>query len=135
MQRRPKSPHLRVRGKSRQTKVSTVTGIEGKIREGQRIRLHVPGTNRTFTPRVVGVVPQKRMDWIGGFAPLFRGVRTFALSARNDGSTDFSMQERFSGMMIPFVRKSLPNFRPIFERYANDLRQEAERGRRSQAAS
>jgi uncharacterized protein YndB with AHSA1/START domain len=31
---------------------STITAIEGEIREGERLRLHVPGTNRTFTPRV-----------------------------------------------------------------------------------
>jgi uncharacterized protein YndB with AHSA1/START domain len=31
---------------------STVSGIEGHIREGERLRLHVPGTDRTFTPRV-----------------------------------------------------------------------------------
>jgi uncharacterized protein YndB with AHSA1/START domain len=34
---------------------STVTGIDGQIREGERLRLSVPGTDRTFTPRVSGV--------------------------------------------------------------------------------
>src|SRR5215510_3320638 len=46
---------------------STVTGIEGEIREGARLRLHVPGTSRTFTPTVTGVVANQRMSWIGGF--------------------------------------------------------------------
>jgi hypothetical protein len=46
---------------------STVTGIEGQIREGERLRLHVPGTERTFTPSVTGVVPLARMTWTGGF--------------------------------------------------------------------
>ena len=35
---------------------STVTSIDGQILEGERLRLHVPGTNRTFTPKVSGVV-------------------------------------------------------------------------------
>ena len=35
---------------------STVTRVEGDIREGERLRLHVPGTKRTFTPKVSGVV-------------------------------------------------------------------------------
>jgi uncharacterized protein YndB with AHSA1/START domain len=34
---------------------STVTRIDGQIREGERLRLHGPGTNRTFTPKVSGV--------------------------------------------------------------------------------
>jgi len=106
---------------------STVSGIDGQIREGERLRLRVPGTDRTFTPTVSGVVPNERMTWTGGFAPLFKGVRTFVLSSRTDGSTDFTMQERFSGLMLPLARRSLPDFVPVFERYANDLKCEAER--------
>ena len=46
---------------------------------------------------------------------------------RQDGSTDFVMQEHFSGLMLPLVKRSLPDFRPVFERYAGDLQREAER--------
>jgi hypothetical protein len=106
---------------------STVTSIEGQIREGEQLRLHVPGTNRTFTPKVSGLVPCERMTWTGGFAPLFKGVRTFELRRRHDGSVDFAMQERFSGLMMPLIKGSLPDFGPVFARYANDLKHEAER--------
>jgi hypothetical protein len=106
---------------------STVSGIEGEIREGARLRLHVPGTNRTFTPRVSGIVPGRHMVWTGGLAPLFKGVRTFALRPRTDGTTDFAMEERFSGLLLPFVKRSMPDFGPVFERYAEDLQHEAER--------
>jgi hypothetical protein len=105
---------------------STITRIEGEIREGERLRLHVPGTDRTFTPKVSGVVPDERMTWTGGFSPLFKGLRTFELTPRADGSTDFVMEERFSGLVLPFVRGSMPDFGPVFERYANDLKREAE---------
>lgn len=106
---------------------SMISGIEGQIREGARLRLHVPGTDRTFTPRVSGVVPNGRMIWTGGFAPLFKGVRSFLLTPRDGSSTDFAMEERFTGLILPLVKGSLPDFRPIFERFANDLRREAER--------
>jgi hypothetical protein len=105
---------------------STVTRVEGQIRDGERLRLHVPGTNRTFTPRVSGVVPDERMTWTGGFSPVFKGVRTFELRPSDDGSTEFLMEERFSGLMLPFVKGSMPDFGPVFERYANDLKREAE---------
>jgi hypothetical protein len=88
---------------------STVSGIEGQIREGERLRLRVPGTDRTFTPKVSGVLPNERMTWTGGFAPIFKGVRTF--------------------------KGSLPDFGPVFERYANDLKREAERARPGQPPS
>jgi hypothetical protein len=106
---------------------STITRIDGDIREGARLTLHVPGTDRTFTPRVSGVVPNERMTWTGGFLPLFKGVRTFVLEPRDGGSTDFWMEERFSGLMIPFAVRSMPDFGPVFTTFANDLRREAER--------
>src|SRR6185369_11569572 len=105
---------------------STVTGIDGEIREGERLQLRVPGTDRTFTPRVSGVVPRECMVWTGGFAPVLKGVRTFQLKPRSDGSTDFEMEERFSGLMLPLVKGSMPDFGLIFERYADDLKRAAE---------
>jgi uncharacterized protein YndB with AHSA1/START domain len=66
---------------------STVTRVEGQIREGERLRIHVPGTDRTFSPRVSAVVPDERMTWAGGISPLFRGVRSFELRPSGDGST------------------------------------------------
>ncbi len=114
---------------------STVSGIDGQIREGEKIRVHAPGTARTFTPTITGVVPDRRMTWTGGFAPMFKGVRTFELTPRSDGSTTFAMKERFSGLMMPLVKRSLPDFGPIFEAYANDLRHEAEREGATQAVA
>jgi uncharacterized protein YndB with AHSA1/START domain len=46
---------------------STVSAIDGNIQEGERIRIHVPGTNRTFKPKVSGVVVNKSMMWSNGF--------------------------------------------------------------------
>ena len=37
---------------------------------------------------------------------MFQGVRTYALKAKNDGSTDFLMEEIFSGLMLPMIVKS-----------------------------
>lgn len=114
---------------------STVSKIEGEIRDGGRLRVHVPGTDQVFAPRVSGVVPNERMIWTGGFSPVFKGVRTFELRSAGVNTTDFTMAERFSGLMIPFVKRAMPDFGPIFTRYADDLRREAERGPSSARAS
>ncbi|HTO99987.1 MAG TPA: SRPBCC domain-containing protein [Anaerolineales bacterium] len=106
---------------------SNVTSIQGEIREGERLSMHVPGTDRAFTPKVSGVVPNRQMTWADGFGPLFRGVRTFELRPRQDGSTDFTMEERFSGLLLPLFKRSLPDFGPVFEGWATDLKREAER--------
>ena len=61
-------------------------------------------------------------------APMFKGVRTFSLSPNADGSTEFAMKEEFSGLMLPLIKGSLPDFAPVFETYAEDLKRAAEAG-------
>lgn len=107
---------------------STVTSIEGPIALGQKLKVRVPSApKQTFGPKVAELEPEKRMVWRDGFAPMFQGVRTFTLTPAG-GGTDFSMVEVFSGAMLPMIAGSLPDFVPIFETYASDLKRAAERG-------
>lgn len=106
---------------------STVTSITGEIAKGNTLALRVPVSERTFKPKVTELVPESRMVWGDGMAPMFRGERTFTLTPREDGTTDFSMVEVFSGIMLPMIKGSLPDFVPVFDQYAKDLKREAER--------
>ncbi len=107
---------------------STVTRITGTIAQGERLALEVPAApGRTFKPRVVVLELERKMVWSDGFAPMFRGVRTFTLAANPDGTTAFSMVEVLSGVMLPMIKGSLPDFGPSFEAYAADLKREAEK--------
>ena len=107
---------------------TTVTGIEGNITLGSKLKVRVPISERTFTPKVTELEAPRRMVWSDGAAPMFKGVRTFELAERADGSTDFSMVEVFSGLMLPMIKGTLPDFGPPFEQYANDLKRAAEGG-------
>ncbi len=107
---------------------TTVKRVGGTIAAGERLEIEVPSApGRTFRPRVTALEPDARMVWSDGTAPMFRGVRTYTLAAAPGGATVFTMREVFSGLMLPLVRGSLPDFGPIFETYAADLRREAER--------
>jgi len=106
---------------------STVTSIEGRIALGEKIRVRVPlAPKRVFKLQVSAFEPGKRMVWQDGAPPMFKGVRTFALSPRANGSIEFSMVEVFSGLMLPMIAGSLPDFGPAFEQYAADLKRAAE---------
>jgi hypothetical protein len=108
---------------------STVKNIDGNISLGEKIQLRATiAPERIFKLRVSEFVENQKMVWRDGAAPMFQGVRTYALKAKNDGSTDFLMEEIFSGLMLPMIVKSLPDFGPTFEKYAADLKREAERG-------
>jgi len=107
---------------------STVTRLTGTIAQGEKLALEVPAApGRTFTPKVTRLEAERVMEWSDGFAPMFRGVRTFTLEPRPDGTTAFSMIEVFSGVMLPMIKRSLPDFGPSFVAYATDLKREAER--------
>jgi hypothetical protein len=108
---------------------STVSRIRGSIKAGEKLALEVPAApGRTFKPKVTDLEPARRMVWSDGMAPMFKGVRTFTLEPRGDGTTTFTMEEVFSGVMLPVIKGSLPDFGLSFEAYAQDLKREAELG-------
>ena len=110
---------------------STVTSLAGEIALGRKLALVVPlDPKRTFRPKVTRLVPNRAMEWSDGFAPMFRGVRTFTLTAKPGRGTEFAMVEEFSGLMLPMIKRSLPDFAPAFEAYAADLKRAAEKGTR-----
>ena len=89
----------------------------------------MPIADRTFSLKVAAYDAPRRMVWRDGFAPMFQGVRTFTLEEGGSGPetwTDFEMVEVFSGLMLPLIKRSLPDFGPAFEQYARDLANEAE---------
>jgi len=106
---------------------STITSLDGTIAAGETLTLRVPlAPTRAFKPKVVALEPGRLMVWQEGNA-MFKGVRTFTLVARQDGSTDFSMVEVYTGVMLPMIARALPDFTPAFEKYAADLKREIER--------
>jgi hypothetical protein len=107
---------------------TTVKSLEGKMAVGEKLKLCVTAApDRTFSPTVSELTPEKHMVWTDGMAAMFKGVRTYTLEPRPDGSTNFSMVEVFSGAMLPMIKSSLPDFGPPFEQYAADLKREGER--------
>ena len=106
---------------------STLTRISGAIAEGSTVELEAAASpGRTFKLKVSDVVPAERMTWSDGFAPMFRGVRTFQLTDLGGGRSRFAMEEVFAGVMLPMIAGSLPEFAPIFATYAADLKRAAE---------
>lgn len=106
---------------------STVKSIDGKIASGETIKLVATiSPERVFNLHVVEFTPQKKMVWSDGNA-MFKGVRTYMLTPKADGSTDFTMSEVYTGLMLPMIAGSLPDFIPTFEQYVSDLKKEAEK--------
>lgn len=105
---------------------STVTRIDGTIAPGNKLAIQVPlAPGRTFSPKVVEFAPSSKMVWADGMAPMFKGQRTFTLTPTADG-VEFRMTEEFTGLFLPMIKGSLPDFTAAFDTYAADLQKAAE---------
>lgn len=106
---------------------TTVDKVEGTIALGQKIKVFAkisPG--RAFPVKVVELLPLERMVWSGGMPlGLFKGVRTFTLTKKDD-AVEFGMREVYSGLMSPMIERSLPDLQPAFDEFAAALRKQAE---------
>jgi len=108
---------------------STVVSIDGTIAKGERIELKSTiDPKRTFGLTVSELEPNQRMVWQDG-GKAFKGVRTFTLRRRDDGTTEVTMAEVLTGAMMGMIEGKLPDFRPSFEAFAADLERAAEEAR------
>ena len=106
---------------------STLKSMAGTIGPGGKVRMEVPEAPGTiFEIEVTTFTPPHEMIWTQGNPIMFRGVRTYRLTPLSAGTTKFEMIEVFSGLVVPMAAGRLPDFKPIFERYAADLKAEAE---------
>lgn len=107
---------------------STIISLEGDIAMKEKITLvSTVAPDRTFKIKVSKMEKPTLMQWSDGFAPMFRGVRSFITEPQEDGTCIFTMKEVYSGLMLPMIKKSLPDFRPSFEQFVADLKTEAEK--------
>lgn len=67
------------------------------------------------------------MVWSGGLPlGLFKGIRTFELAERPDGTVDFTLREAFSGPLLPLFGRSLPDMTEPFQDFVAGLKARAE---------
>lgn len=107
---------------------NTVEKIDGKIAPGERVTVR-PKVNprNAFPVRVTAFESPRRMVWTGGIPlGLFKGERTFTLTPASNGDTEFAMREEYSGLMAPFIGRSIPDLQPAFDEFAGDLKRAAE---------
>jgi hypothetical protein len=102
--------------------------IEGTIAQGEKIKAFSKlAPDRAFPVKVSEFVPNSKMVWSGGMPfGLFKGVRTFLLTLKDDGSVDFHLEEIFSGPLLGMMAGSLPDMTEPFKDFAEGLKARAE---------
>ncbi|WKZ36753.1 MAG: SRPBCC domain-containing protein [Anaerolineales bacterium] len=105
---------------------STVTSIQGEIKAGATIELKSTlDAKRTFKLKVKEFEPQKRLVWGDAM-----GSRVYSIEKVASG-VNFSMTERIGGPLFPLFAGMIPSFDKSFDKFAADLKKEAESIQRS----
>ena len=105
---------------------STVISISGKIQSGETIELKSTlDEKRTFKLKIKEFVPNQRLVWGD---PM--GSRVYSLEKAGKG-TQFKMSEKIGGPLFPLFAGMIPSFDESFDKFAADLKKEAETIQRS----
>ena len=100
---------------------STVISIQGEIKAGANIELKSTlDSKRTFKLKVKEFAPEKRLVWGDAM-----GSRIYSIE-RSGSGTQFSMSERIGGPLFPLFAGMIPSFDESFDKFAADLKKEAE---------
>jgi hypothetical protein len=109
---------------------SGVQAVEGRIVLGETItvRSHAaPG--RAFPVTVADLAPPHSLRLAGGMPlGLFRGVRTYTVSAEPGDQAAFHMREQYTGPLVPLIWRAMPDLGPSFSQFAQGLKRRVESG-------
>ena len=110
-----------------------ITRAEGPVEVGSRLTLRmqpVGGSAVTLRPTLVEVVEGHRLRWRGlvGVRGLFDADHQFIVEPRGAAGSRLVQQEHFSGLLVPFFRRSLDRGTlPAFHAMNAALKDRAER--------
>ena len=83
---------------------------EGRAAVGETLRLTFAkqgGRGMTMRPKVLVADPGRELRWLGrlGLPGIFDGEHRFEIEQIEHGRVGFVQSERFSGVLVPFLRK------------------------------
>lgn len=105
---------------------------EGNVEEGARLEVRIEppgGTGMTFKPMVTRLRPRRELRWLGRLwiPGLFDGEHIFEIESLGEDAVRFVQRERFKGLLVPLLWRSLDrNTRQGFEQMNRALKERAE---------
>lgn len=104
----------------------------GEPVQGKRLTIRmqpVGGRAMTFRPTVREATPPRRLRWLGHLLlpGIFDGEHSFTIEPLADGGVRLVQEERFRGVLVPLIAKSLDRHTlPAFEQMNQAIKQRAE---------
>ena len=84
-----------------------IKSVSGNVQVGNQIKIKLQGI--TFKPVVLSLTENSELKWLGHFwfKGLFDGEHRFHLTENADGTTHFEQSEKFSGILVKFLSKTI----------------------------
>jgi hypothetical protein len=97
-----------------------VRRLEGRLEKGAVLEAEIAppeGRPMTFKPTVLAATPNRELRWRGRLLlpRLFDGEHSFEIEPLAGGRSRFTQSERFSGLLVRALRRSLANTERGFE--------------------
>ena len=108
-----------------------MTTASGELKVGARpkITMTLPDAKpMSFSPKVLEVVDNSKVRWLGkvGIRGLFDGEHTLSIEPRAGGGVRFVNHEKFGGLLVPFMGKTLQKAEGAFDAMNQALKARAE---------
>jgi len=99
-------------------KIDGVMELNGRLKIQSKL-----SPNRIFDVTVSEFKPNEKMVWESGLPlNLFKGRRTFLVTAKDDQTSEFEMVEVFTGLLANLICKSIPDMNEAFSDFAKGLK-------------
>ncbi len=107
---------------------SSCLKIEGEIGLGKTIKIYSKlRPERAFKVRVTKLLNNQLIVWETGLPfNLFKGVRTLSVLAKDDQTSEFNIEEKFSGYLLKLFKKNIPDMTENFDNFAKSLKKHVE---------
>jgi hypothetical protein len=107
--------------------------IRGEPLAGSKLELRIAppdGKAITFKPTVLNAEPNRELRWLGRvLLPwIFDGEHMLQIEPLADGGVRFAQAERFRGVLVPFLGKTLEKTERGFTAMNEALKRRAEKG-------
>ena len=109
-----------------------ITSAQGDPRPPSRLVMRmqpVGARGVTLRPTVLEATPGHRLRWLGrlGIPGIFDAEHSFTITPRDGGGVRLSQDERFKGVLVPLMARSLDRHtQPAFEAMNSALKHRAE---------
>ncbi len=108
-----------------------IKSIEGEQEVGKQLKVSIQppeGREMTFKPNIQVVEPNSELRWLGKgpIGGLFDGQHSFVLDEQEDGTTRFVHSEKFRGILVGLMGKTLDKTEIGFRQMNEALKKECE---------